>query len=80
MIVEIDKKGRILLPKNIRKALNISEKSRFRVILKEDKIILIPEKSIAHKYAGKYKAKKEIPEDLDNFLNKVIMNWWKEST
>ena len=80
MIVEVDKKGRILLPKKIRDDLKLEERSKLKIMMEGDKIILIKEKSIADEYAGKYRAKRKIPEDLDQFLNRVIEDWWRENT
>ena len=80
MIVEVDKKGRILLPKKIRDDLKLEERSKLKIMVEGDKIILIKEKSIADEYAGKYREKRKIPEDLDQFLNRVIEDWWRENT
>ncbi len=80
MIVEIDEKGRILIPKEIRKRLNIKKGTKLRVYVDGDKIVLFKEESITERYAGKYRAKIPIPEDLDEFLNTVIKEWWKENT
>ncbi len=79
MIVEMDKKGRVLIPKKIRDKLNLREGTKFRLRIEDEKIILVKEESTAERYAGKYKAKIPIPKDLDDFLNMVIQNWWKEN-
>ncbi|MGQ4891547.1 MAG: hypothetical protein ACP6IP_03560 [Candidatus Njordarchaeia archaeon] len=34
--------------------------------------------SVAEEFAGAFKAKKQIPDDLDEFLSKMIHDWWKE--
>ncbi len=80
MITEIDKKGRILLPKKVREKLQLEEGNKLRIEVRDESIILTKEISTAEKYAGKFKSKIRIPEDLDEFLSKVISNWWKENT
>ncbi len=41
-IVVIDQKGRVYLPSDVRRKLGISKGSRMRLIIEDDKIILVP--------------------------------------
>jgi len=76
----VDKKGRVVIPKGIRSALGLKPGDRLKVIVRDNLIIMEKVDSIAERYAGAFKSKKSIPEDLDEFLNKVLQEWWREST
>lgn len=79
IIVRIDKKGRVLIPKNIREALGLREKQLLRVKIVDGKLMLEPLGNIADKYYGIIKVKKW-PYDLDEFLIEAIQKWWREHT
>lgn len=55
MEYEVDEKGRILIPKEVRDKLNLT--SMVRLIVKDDKIIIerIDRKKVIEEYAGKYR-------------------------
>ena len=78
-IVRVDDKGRVLIPKEIRKLLGIDEKKYVKIMQYKDKIVLEPIESYASKYYGVFKVRKW-PEDLDEFMIEVMRRWWKEST
>ena len=81
MIVSIDEKGRILIPKKIREKMGLKKGVKLRIESKDNYIILKKqEESIAEKYAGKFKPKKPLPENLDDLLNEVIQKWWEKNT
>jgi len=79
VVVRIDKKGRVLIPKNIREALGLREKQLLRVKIVDGKLMLEPLDNIADKYYGIIKVKKW-PHDLDEFLIEAIQKWWRERT
>jgi len=70
-IVRIDNKGRLLIPKHIRKSTGIKKGSYVRIEIRGKHIIVEPIESIADKYFGTFKIKKW-PEDLDEFLVEII--------
>jgi len=63
---KIDEKGRITIPKKIRKAAKIKPGTYVNIKTKDTTIIIEPAESIAKKYAGICKVAKW-PEDLDEF-------------
>lgn len=75
MIVKVDKKGRILLPKDVREKTAIKNGSYVKIEVKGNKVIMEPIGSITDKYFGAYKVKRW-PEDLDEFLEEAIRRWW----
>ena len=73
-MVEIDAQGRIYLPSKVRSRLKCT---RFRVILKGDRIVLIPVRPNIEKYygiAGKsgYRAPEEIDGAVRHETEKVL--------
>ena len=66
-MVRIDKKGRVVIPKKLKKELGMKSEG--------DKIVLKPIKPIADKYFGVFKVEKW-PEDLDEFLMKEVAKRW----
>ena len=77
VVVRIDKKGRVLIPKNIREALGLREKQLLRVKIVDGKLMLEPLGNIADKYYGILKVKKW-PHDLDEFLIEAVQKSWRE--
>ena len=80
MTVKTDDKGRIIIPKRIREKMGLKKGTKLKIVAKKDKIILKKERSIAEEYAGRFKPRKPIPNDIDEFLNTVIKKWWEKST
>jgi AbrB family looped-hinge helix DNA binding protein len=76
---KIDEKGRIMIPKNIRKATNIKTGTCVNIKAKDSTIIIEPTESIAEKYAGSFKITKW-PEDLDEFTVEATRKWWANHT
>jgi len=77
-VVKIDKKGRLVIPKKLRKELGM-EDCYVEVRAEGDKIVLKPIKPIADKYFGVFKVEKW-PEDLDEFLMKEVAKRWLKDT
>jgi len=73
MEVKMDAQGRIYLPANIRNAV---KHRRFRVVLEDDKIILIPIKPAIEKYYGivkpRYKTAEEIDEAVKHETEEIL--------
>lgn len=74
-VTRVDKKGRLLLPKKIREMVGIREGGFVRIEAREKGIVVEPLESIADKYLGAFKIAKW-PEDLDEFVNEVMKDWW----
>jgi len=75
VIVRVDRRGRILIPKEIRRRAGIREGGFVEITLSEGKVILEPVESVASKYWGAFRVKKW-PEDLDEFIEEVMREWW----
>jgi len=78
LVVRVDEKGRILIPKGIREALGVKERQMLRIEVVDGKIVLEPIKDIADKYYGVIRVKKW-PRDLDEFLAEALQEWWRRS-
>jgi AbrB family looped-hinge helix DNA binding protein len=72
--VKIDEKGRIIIPRRIRKAAQLKEGSYINVRSKGKTIIIEPIEPVADKYFGAFKVTKST-EDLDEFAVEVKKEW-----
>ena len=79
VVVKVDEKGRILIPKDIRESVGVREKGYVRVRVEGRRIVIEPLESVANKYYGAFKIDKW-PEDLDHFLVETVKKWWLQST
>lgn len=79
VVVRVDGRGRVLIPKGVREALGIKEGGLLRLRVADGRIVLEPLGDVADKYYGVFKAKKW-PRDLDEFLVEVAQEWWGRST
>jgi len=75
-LVKIDKKGRIVIPKNLRERAEIKEGNYVKVTAKEKSILIEPLEPVADKYFGAFKID-TWPDDLDEFAVEVLRAWWK---
>jgi AbrB family looped-hinge helix DNA binding protein len=75
-IVKIDSKGRVLIPKNIRKIAELREGSYVNIAAQGRSILIEPLEPSASKHRGSFKISRW-PEDLDEFIVEVIKDWWK---
>ncbi|MEM2972434.1 MAG: AbrB/MazE/SpoVT family DNA-binding domain-containing protein [Candidatus Bathyarchaeia archaeon] len=76
-IVKVDEKGRVLIPKSIREKAKVKEGSYVKINANEKSITIEPLKPIADKYFGVFKIIRW-PEDLDEFVVKVMREWWSQ--
>ena len=72
---KIDAKGRVMIPKNVRKAAKIKAGTYVNIKATDATIILEPVESIAEKYSGLFQITKW-PEDLDEFMVEATRKWW----
>ena len=70
----IDKKGRILIPKNLRKEANLEVGKVVRLKIENGKIIIEGLEDVAKRYYGVFKVDKW-PKDLDEFLVEAVKKW-----
>ena len=77
--VKMDEKGRIIIPKRIRKAAQLKEGSYMNISTKGKIVIIAPIEPVADKYFGAFKVT-NWPEDLDEFVVEVKEKWRKKST
>lgn len=75
VVVRVDEKGRVVIPKNIREKAKMKEGGYVKIMAEEKGIIIEPLESFADKYFGAFKIDKW-PEDLDEFAVEVIKKWW----
>jgi AbrB family looped-hinge helix DNA binding protein len=73
--VKVDEKGRIIIPKDIRKTANLKEGSYVTIRAKGKTIIVEPLEPVADKYYDVFKVT-TWPENLDEFIVEVIKKWW----
>jgi AbrB family looped-hinge helix DNA binding protein len=77
--VKIDAKGRVMIPKNIRKAAKVKAGTYVNIKTKDATIIIEPIGSIAEKYSGTFQIT-NWPEDLDEFVVEATRKWWTNHT
>ncbi len=75
MIVKVDEKGRVVIPKSIREKVKLKGGNYVNVKVEGETIVMEPLKSIADKYFGAFKISRW-PEDLDEFIVEVTKKWW----
>jgi len=74
-VVKIDRKGRLLIPKDIREKAGIKVESLVMIKVREKSIVIEPVEPVADKYFGAFRVAKW-PEDLDEFVVGVMRDWW----
>ena len=78
IIVYVDGRGRITIPRELRDKLKVKKGMSFEVSYEDGEIILRPLKSIADRYYKIYKVDRW-PEDLDEFIVEAMNRWWREN-
>jgi AbrB family looped-hinge helix DNA binding protein len=73
--VRIDAKGRLMIPKSIRKGTKLKAGTCVSIEAKDSTIIIKPAESIAEKYCGVFQVSRW-PEDLDEFVVEATRKWW----
>ncbi|MGO8805355.1 MAG: AbrB/MazE/SpoVT family DNA-binding domain-containing protein [Candidatus Bathyarchaeia archaeon] len=76
-IAKVDDKGRIIIPKNIRRKAKLKPGAYVNIKSKDHIIIIEPSESIAEKYFGIFTISKW-PEDLDEFVTEATRKWWNQ--
>jgi AbrB family looped-hinge helix DNA binding protein len=76
--VKMDDKGRIIIPRHIRKAAQLKEGSYINIRSRGKIVIIEPVEPVADKYFGAFKVT-NWPEDLDEYVVEVKRKWLKES-
>jgi AbrB family looped-hinge helix DNA binding protein len=72
---KIDEKGRVMIPKSIRRAAKLKAGTNVSIKAKDKTIIIEPAESIAEKYCGIFQVT-DWPEDLDEFALEANRKWW----
>jgi AbrB family looped-hinge helix DNA binding protein len=72
--VRVDEKGRIMIPKSIRKNVHLTEGSYVSVKVEGKAIIVERKEMVADKYAGIFKIE-NWPGDLDEFIQEASKKW-----
>jgi len=78
-LVKVGKKGRIVIPKEVRDALNIKEGSFVRIYVEGGRAVIEPVEDAVEKFKGSVSVEKW-PEDLDEFVLEVLKNWLKDTS
>jgi len=78
-LVKVGKKGRIVIPKEVRDALNIREGSFVRIYIEGSRIVIEPVEDVVEKFKGSVSVERW-PEDLDDFVLEVLKNWLKDTS
>ena len=76
--IKMDDKGRIIIPRRIRKAAQLKEGSYMNIRSKGKMVIIEPVEPVADKYFGAFKVT-DWPEDLDEYVVEVKRKWLKAS-
>jgi AbrB family looped-hinge helix DNA binding protein len=73
--VKMDEKGRVMIPKRIRKAAKLKTGGYVSLKQNDSTVIIEATESIAKKYCGIFQVSKW-PEDLDEFTVEATRKWW----
>ena len=73
--VKVDEKGRVMIPKGIRKAAKLKAGTYVNIKARGAVVIIEPAESVAEKYCGIFQIAKW-PEDLDEFMVEATRKWW----
>ena len=76
-VTKIDEKGRIIIPRKIRKKAKLKPGTYLAIKSKDNLIILEPSESIAEKYFGIFQISRW-PENLDEFITEATRKWWAQ--
>ena len=74
IVVRVDRKGRVVIPKDLREKVGIREGSLVQVRVEGGRVVIEPVGSIAIKYYASVKIKRW-PKDLDEFFNEAVRRW-----
>lgn len=72
---KIDEKGRVMIPKSIRKLANLKTGACVNIKARDSTVIIESAESIAEKNCGIFHVT-EWPEDLDEFMMDATRRWW----
>ena len=75
VIVKVDEKGRVVIPKSIREKVRLKGGEYVYVRVEGRSIVMEPLESIADKYFGAFRISRW-PKDLDEFVVGVAKRWW----
>jgi len=70
-LVKVGRKGRIVIPKEVRNALNIREGSYVRIYVESGRAIIEPVEDVIEKFKGSVNVN-GWPEDLDELVLEVL--------
>lgn len=74
-VVKIDPKGRLVIPKRVRKEVGLKEGGFAKVEARDGLVVIEPLKSVSEAYFGAFKVD-SWPEDLDSFLVDAVKEYW----
>ena len=77
VIVNIDEKGRMAIPKEIREKIGATQGGRIKITADKDKAMIEPLKPVAYAHYGAFNIARW-PEDLDRYASKALKQWWIE--
>jgi len=70
-IVNVDEKGRMVIPKEIREKIGVTQGGRIRITAEKDKAVIEPLKPVADSHYGAFTITKW-PEDLDQHTSEAL--------
>lgn len=75
VVVRVDERGRVVLPKAVRERVGLKKGGYARVRVEGSAIVIEPVGSLADKYFGAFKVDRW-PEDLNDFVERAVQGWW----
>ncbi len=76
MIVKLDEKGRVVIPKEVRERVGLEEGGQIVLEDENERVILKPLKPVSDRFYGVFKVERW-PEDLDEYASEALKDWWK---
>jgi AbrB family looped-hinge helix DNA binding protein len=76
MIVKLDEKGRVVIPKEVRERVGLKEGGQIVLEEENEQVILKPLNPVSDRFYGAFKIERW-PLDLDEYSSEALKNWWK---
>ena len=77
IIVKVDEKGRVVIHKEIRDRVGVTEGGHIRIEADDVRVIIKPLKPVAERFYGAFKIERW-PEDLDEYASEALKQWWRQ--
>jgi len=75
VLLTLDDKGRITIPKELRESLGI--RKRVKIRREGNRLVIEPADPVSRRFYGAFRA--DVPDDLDGLVVEAMTSWWRRS-